>query len=214
MPDPVSCCPCAVERHAYNGCADCPCDVPWYEHPERDTDTTPSGHEARVAELQRLRADVAQANGTLSKIRDVLPAGPALYLWDVISDVVNDRDRLKSRCAELDEFYAAMQGVNEGTPLDVVRMMTAERDRWMNLHNELHHKVHRDDTDARRRARLAEADLAAAKARIDELLITVKNLSLTTPYPEEAGSVQTLIAEVGTLKARVAELERRTGGGR
>lgn len=190
MPDPKPpCCPHPVERHAYNGCADCPCKVPWRRHPGRDSDTSPSAHDARICELQRLRADVAHANGTLSKIRDALPPGPALYLWEVVAGVVAERDRLRARCAELDEFYAAMQGVSEGTPLEVVRMMTAERDRL--------------------------------KTRISELLVTVKNLSLSTPYPEEAGNVATLIAEVGTLKARVAELERthwtnvmerRTGG--
>lgn len=86
------------------------------------------------------KEEAAYANGVIAKIRDALPLGPAVYLWEAVASVVAERDRLKTR--------------------------------------------------------------------VDELLITIKNLSLTAPYPEEAGSVQTLIAEVGTLKARNAQLER------
>lgn len=57
-----------------------------------------------------------------------------------------------------------------------------------------------------RHAAIQERD--AARKRIDELLVTVKNLSLSTPYPEEAGSAATLIAEVGTLRAKLATAER------
>lgn len=42
------CCPHPVERHAYNGCADCGCNVRWTEHPERDKDMTASAVEARA----------------------------------------------------------------------------------------------------------------------------------------------------------------------
>lgn len=63
---------------------------------------------------------------------------------------------------------------------------------------------------------LAEAEVLRAKEvalrgllkRRDELLVTIRNLSASVPYEEEAGSAAVLIAEVGTLKARVAELER------
>lgn len=34
----MSCCPHPVERHAYNGCADCGCNVRWPEHPDRALD--------------------------------------------------------------------------------------------------------------------------------------------------------------------------------
>lgn len=54
----------------------------------------------------------------------------------------------------------------------------------------------------------AEQQRDAARTRIDELLVTIKNLSLSVPYPEEARNAATLIAEVGTLKARIAEAER------
>lgn len=97
-------------------------------------------------EPEKWKSEAEYANRVIAKIRDVLPPGPAVYLWEAVASVVAERDRLKTRVAEL--------------------------------------------------------------------LITVKNLSLTTPYPEESGNVATLIAEVGTLKARVAELERRTGGDR
>ncbi len=97
--------------------------------------------ELRKRAAREAQANEAQANATIDKIRDALPPGPALYLWDAVASVVAERDRLQ--------------------------------------------------------------------ARVDELLVTVRNLSLTTPYPEEAGNAATLIAEVGTLKARVAELERR-----
>lgn len=58
--------------------------------------------------------------------------------------------------------------------------------------------------------RLAEVERErdSARTRIAELLVTVKNLSLSTPYPEESRNAATLIAEVGTLKAEVATMKR------
>lgn len=51
-------------------------------------------------------------------------------------------------------------------------------------------------------------ELDALRIRRDELLVTIRGLSASTPYPEEAGNAAVLIAEVGTLKARVASLTR------
>jgi hypothetical protein len=51
----VACCSHPVERHAYNGCADCGCAIPWTEHPDRDLDMTQSARDARGP----VRADVA-----------------------------------------------------------------------------------------------------------------------------------------------------------
>ena len=42
----VPCCPHTVERHAYNGCADCGCACRWVDHPERERDTSPAGRSA------------------------------------------------------------------------------------------------------------------------------------------------------------------------
>ncbi len=42
----MSCCPHPVERHAYNGCADCGCGVMFLQHPDRHRDTTPEGRAA------------------------------------------------------------------------------------------------------------------------------------------------------------------------
>jgi chromosome segregation ATPase len=64
------------------------------------------------------------------------------------------------------------------------------------------------------------ADLAAERARVadlekrrDELLDALVRLSRETPYPDEVqgwqGQRAALMAEVGTLRARVAELEER-----
>lgn len=36
----VRCCPHGVERHAYNGCANCSCSVRWPEHPDALLDPT------------------------------------------------------------------------------------------------------------------------------------------------------------------------------
>ena len=83
------CCACPVERHAYNGCANCGCCMPWWQHPDRDSDRSESAHPARIAELERLRA----------------------------------------RVVELDVFYAAMDGISEGTPLQLTERLTAERDK-------------------------------------------------------------------------------------
>lgn len=51
------------------------------------------------------------------------------------------------------------------------------------------------------------AERDALIVRRDELLVTIKNLSLSTPYAEEATSASTLIAEVGTLKSKLREVE-------
>jgi NTP pyrophosphatase (non-canonical NTP hydrolase) len=58
-----------------------------------------------------------------------------------------------------------------------------------------------------------QASQAKALARRrDELLVTIRNLSQSTPLPDELAGWErqraALVAEVGTLKARVAELER------
>ncbi len=37
-----NCCPHPVERHAYNGCAECGCIVMWCDHPDAWDDTTTS----------------------------------------------------------------------------------------------------------------------------------------------------------------------------
>lgn len=43
------CCPHPVGRHAYNGCADCACNVSWIEHPDRESDPEfPSIVERRI----------------------------------------------------------------------------------------------------------------------------------------------------------------------
>lgn len=42
------CCSHSVERHAYNGCADCVCCVTWGEHPDRARDIS-SGAVAALA---------------------------------------------------------------------------------------------------------------------------------------------------------------------
>lgn len=51
------------------------------------------------------------------------------------------------------------------------------------------------------------AERDALIVRRDELLKAMVRVTRETPYPEEAGNAGVLLAEVGTLKARVAELE-------
>lgn len=53
------------------------------------------------------------------------------------------------------------------------------------------------------------ADRDELIARRNELLVLVRKLSAEVPYEEERGQVATLIAEVGTLRARLDELERK-----
>lgn len=43
------CCSHGVERHAYNGCADCFCAVRWTEHPRRSMDLSAPAIETRIA---------------------------------------------------------------------------------------------------------------------------------------------------------------------
>lgn len=51
------------------------------------------------------------------------------------------------------------------------------------------------------------AERDALIVRRDELLAAMVRITRETPYPEEDGNAAVLIAKVGTLKARVAELE-------
>lgn len=39
----MSCCPHPVERHAFQGCANCSCCVTWVDHPNRERDKSPEG---------------------------------------------------------------------------------------------------------------------------------------------------------------------------
>ncbi len=52
----------------------------------------------------------------------------------------------------------------------------------------------------------AEAERDALIVRRDELLAAMVRVTRETPYPEEAGSAATLIAEVGTLRSQVTAL--------
>lgn len=42
------CCEHPVERHAYNGCANCSCCVRWAVHPDRERDASPEGRRANA----------------------------------------------------------------------------------------------------------------------------------------------------------------------
>ncbi len=53
--------------------------------------------------------------------------------------------------------------------------------------------------------RLESENVRLAK-RINELLVAIRRISAETPYPEEANSAATLIAEVGTLRSQLREL--------
>lgn len=64
-----------------------------------------------------------------------------------------------------------------------------------------------EDVSARVDALIVERD--ALQSRQQELLVTIRNLSSSVPYAEEAGNAATLIAEVGTLRAQLAETDRR-----
>jgi hypothetical protein len=68
----MSCCPHPVERHAYNGCANCGCSVRWDEHPDRDKDTSPEGVDAlearRTRELNRQLGQAHQKIGAARKL--------------------------------------------------------------------------------------------------------------------------------------------------
>ena len=48
------CCVHSVERHAYNGCADCGCGVLWTEHPDRDLDMSQAALDARAFRLNKV----------------------------------------------------------------------------------------------------------------------------------------------------------------
>ncbi len=46
------------------------------------------------------------------------------------------------------------------------------------------------------------------ETRQQELLVTIRNLSATVPYPDEDKNAAILIAKVGTLRAQLDELVR------
>lgn len=59
-----------------------------------------------------------------------------------------------------------------------------------------------------RALRTVEAERDALQIRQQELLATIVKLTNQIPYPEEANNAAVLIAEVGTLKAALAEMTR------
>lgn len=64
-----------------------------------------------------------------------------------------------------------------------------------------------DEDDLRSALTISRQRVAELEERQQELLLTIHKLSATTPYPEEAANAGILISEVGTLKARIRELE-------
>jgi hypothetical protein len=62
----MPCCEHPVERHAYNGCADCGCSMRWTEHPDRDKDTSAAG--VAAIEAQRVRAMMRQLRQAHQKV--------------------------------------------------------------------------------------------------------------------------------------------------
>lgn len=68
-PARVPCCPHPVERHAYNGCAECGCSVRWDDHPNKELDETTPAREARIAERGRLLARIEMLERRLADIR-------------------------------------------------------------------------------------------------------------------------------------------------
>ena len=75
------------------------------------------------------------------------------------------------------------------------------------LSDEIRLKLLRDrrDKDAETIAAL-RAEVERLTTRQQELLVTIRNLSSSVPYPEEAGSTAVLIAKVGTLRADLARV--------
>ncbi len=63
----------------------------------------------------------------------------------------------------------------------------------------------------------AAARIAVLEQRQQELLALILRLTNETPFPDEVkdwvAQRAALVAQVGSLRARVAELERRNGGG-
>jgi hypothetical protein len=63
------CCDHPVERHAYNGCAECSCNVLWVEHPDRDYDTSEAGLEANKMYRDRLQTQLEEARAEIVRLR-------------------------------------------------------------------------------------------------------------------------------------------------
>lgn len=98
----MACCPHPVERHAYNGCASCGCSVTWSEHPQRDLDTTPEAHDARIAELERLRKTVCAKDVRIAELgATVLKVSRETPYPDEIRDWVAQRGKLVAELGTL-----------------------------------------------------------------------------------------------------------------
>jgi hypothetical protein len=106
----MTCCAHPVERHAYNGCADCACGVRWSEHPDRDSDTTPSAHPARIAELEHLRAEVKRLTALPRRSPRTPPLGKAPHECPICGSLEGDRTQMCRACMRAYEREAHTDG--------------------------------------------------------------------------------------------------------
>ena len=126
------CCPHSVERHAYNGCANCGCAVRWDEHPDRDHDRSEAGIQALLAARARdaeilARALVKAYDEARREIERLAPVIEALRAFRETHvddpETLSDADRhlqvvrmFKKRDALLDALAAA-EGTHETKPI-------------------------------------------------------------------------------------------------
>lgn len=64
------CCQHPVERHAYNGCANCGCSVQWLNHPDRNNDHSKSATDARLARIASLELELEEWKKRYHKLSD------------------------------------------------------------------------------------------------------------------------------------------------
>ncbi len=110
MSDEKPCCSHPVERHAYNGCADCGCGLRWDEHPNRDMDTSYSCLAERFVLMERraiaAESRLVEVEGLLAKAQGWIYAGD--YALDSVHEEAETlRDRID---AALDRTERGWEG--------------------------------------------------------------------------------------------------------
>lgn len=187
---------------------------------ERDAaDRAASSYERQLLEVQTAYGDAAEMLVEVAVDRDRWQARAE----SVLADATREIDQLESDIDEHLPEYRLDDGTGDeangrerieyaGTE---IRRLRAERDR---LSSKVAGRLRAIRSMGRRlclerwQRIKAEAAVAALTERRDALLVTVRNVSQSTPLPAEIegweGQRAALVAEAGTLRARVAELER------
>jgi hypothetical protein len=139
-----NCCPHPVERHAYNGCAECGCCMRWDEHPDRDLDESEAARVERVG----LRAENARLTVLLADAQECIVDRGQL---------IADKIALTAERDEVREWRTSVSSAIKNAPEFEPGAWAGDKEGW-GYHFEIVNFLHRDRLALRARVEEAERD--------------------------------------------------------